>query len=73
MTCEYRLHHTTLLVNTKLRMASSHPYRWVYINGILGIELGGVHKTAEQTIDLGRQAARRHFNITPGNVYTFDL
>lgn len=44
---------------------------WVFINGALGIDLGGVHGPMEQTIDLDAFAATA--GITPGGVYPLDF
>ena len=46
---------------------------WVYINGILAVDLAGIHTLVTQTIDLGRDAAAERFNLTVGGIYTFDL
>ena len=46
---------------------------WVYINGRLAVDLGGVHSEAQQSIDLSRDAAAEHFNLTVGETYTFDM
>ncbi len=44
---------------------------WVFINGKLVIDLGGVHGPMEQTIDLDAFAATA--GITPGGVYPLDF
>jgi fibro-slime domain-containing protein len=44
---------------------------WVFINGKLGIDLGGVHGAMTAQIDLDAQAAQ--LGISPGNAYTLDF
>jgi len=44
---------------------------WVYINGKLAIDLGGVHSALSQTVDLDAMAAA--LGIVPGGTYDFDL
>ena len=46
---------------------------WVYLNGVLAVDVGGVHETRTQTIDLSRDAAAERFNMTVGGIYTFDM
>ena len=46
---------------------------WVFINGRLAVDVAGVHGKISQFIDLGRDAAAKHFNMTVGGVYTFDM
>ena len=46
---------------------------WVFINGRLAIDLGGIHGAQLQFMDLSRQAAAEHFNLTVGETYTFDM
>jgi fibro-slime domain-containing protein len=40
---------------------------WVYIDGCLAIDLGGVHPQSSQNVNLDQ------FGLTPGETYTFDL
>ncbi|MFT6388567.1 MAG: fibro-slime domain-containing protein [Cellvibrionaceae bacterium] len=44
---------------------------WVFINGKLAIDLGGVHPALQGTVDL--DAVASELGITSGNRYTFDL
>jgi fibro-slime domain-containing protein len=44
---------------------------WVFINGRLAIDLGGVHSMENQLVTLDRRAGE--FGIAPGNSYPLDL
>lgn len=44
---------------------------WLFINGRLAIDLGGLHPELSGTVDLDAQAAA--LGITPGNVYPMDI
>ena len=44
---------------------------WVFINGWLAIDLGGVHTAETASVNLDTQAAT--LGITPGNSYALDL
>ncbi len=44
---------------------------WVYINGMLAIDIGGVHSAEEASVDIDSIAAE--FGLAVGGVYTLDL
>lgn len=44
---------------------------WIFINGRLGLDLGGLHQSLTGTIDLDRDA--RKLGITPGQTYALNL
>jgi fibro-slime domain-containing protein len=44
---------------------------WVFVNGKLAMDLGGVHQKMTNTINLDQTASA--LGITPGNEYTLDL
>lgn len=44
---------------------------WLFINGVLAIDIGGVHGAKERTVVLDDVAA--YLGIEPGNTYSFDL
>jgi fibro-slime domain-containing protein len=44
---------------------------WVFVNGHLGLDLGGLHSQVSGTIDLDAQAGK--LGITKGNNYTLEL
>jgi fibro-slime domain-containing protein len=44
---------------------------WLFINGRLAIDLGGLHPQLSDTIDL--DAAADELGITPGNTYPMDI
>jgi fibro-slime domain-containing protein len=44
---------------------------WVFVNGVLAIDLGGVHGVAAATIDFDARAAE--LGIEPGHSYAFDV
>jgi fibro-slime domain-containing protein len=70
--------HFTFELHTRFQYSGGEVFRfsgdddlWVYINGRLAIDLGGVHEAATQNISLDREASR--LGITPGNSYTLDF
>jgi fibro-slime domain-containing protein len=44
---------------------------WIFVNGKLAVDLGGVHEEAQGSVDLDQRAAA--LGITKGSVYTLDL
>jgi fibro-slime domain-containing protein len=44
---------------------------WLFINGRLAIDLGGLHPSLSATVDLDAQAAT--LGITPGHEYAMDI
>jgi fibro-slime domain-containing protein len=44
---------------------------WIFINGKLAVDLGGLHEDTPGSVDLDQSAAA--LGITPGNVYPLDL
>jgi fibro-slime domain-containing protein len=44
---------------------------WLFVNGRLAIDLGGLHQPASQTLDLDQRAGE--LGITPGHMYTMDI
>ncbi|HEY3498242.1 MAG TPA: DUF4215 domain-containing protein [Polyangiaceae bacterium] len=41
---------------------------WVYVNGHLAVDLGGIHVPMDGTVNINAMSAAR-FELTPGNVY----
>ena len=44
---------------------------WVFVNGKLAVDLGGLHSPLEETIDF--DSARNRLEITPGETYAMDI
>jgi fibro-slime domain-containing protein len=70
--------HFTFELHTRFQYSGGEVFRfsgdddlWVYINGRLAIDLGGVHQAETQNIQLDREAER--LGITPGQSYTLDF
>jgi fibro-slime domain-containing protein len=70
--------HFTLELHTRFRYRGGERFTfsgdddlWVFVNGRLALDLGGVHGTEEGTVDLDAQAA--DLGIAEGEVYRLDL
>jgi len=44
---------------------------WVFVNGVLAVDLGGIHHALDAAVELDKQATK--LGIAPGNVYDLDL
>ena len=71
-------YHFTFELHTKFEYLGGEVFTFtgdddlfVFINGVLGIDLGGVHGAMTATIDLDAQAGQ--LGITPGNIYNLDF
>lgn len=73
-----RNYHFTLEINTEFPYFGGEVFTFrgdddlfVFINGVLAMDLGGVHLPQAATVDLDARAAE--FGITPGDFYTLDF
>jgi fibro-slime domain-containing protein len=74
---QHNFHFTTEL-HTKFQYNGAETFKftgdddlWVFINGKLAIDLGGLHAALDQSVSLDAQAG--FLGISPGNVYPLDL
>lgn len=44
---------------------------WIFVNGVLALDVGGLHEALEGTIDFDAQASQ--LGITPGELYEMDI
>lgn len=44
---------------------------WIFVNGVLALDMGGLHEALEGTVDFDAQAAA--LGITPGGFYEMDI
>jgi fibro-slime domain-containing protein len=68
----------TTEIHLKIKYVGGETFRfmgdddlWIFINGKLAMDLGGLHPQASDTISLDQQSSV--LGITPGNEYTLDL
>lgn len=67
---------TEIHVTFKYELGQKFSFRgdddlWIFVNGKLALDLGGMHGAEEGTIDFDAQAA--DLGISPGNSYTMDI
>lgn len=71
-------YHFTTEINTEFTYTGGESFTfagdddvWVFINGVLAIDLGGVHGSISDTVSLDGEAAA--LGISTGNVYSLDI
>ena len=71
-------YHFTSEIHTQFRYDGGEKFTfagdddvWVFINGKLAIDLGGVHAREASTVDLDARSVE--LGITPGRSYTMDI
>ena len=69
----YEIHSAFDFVGDEFFTFSGDDDLWVFINGVLAVDVGGVHVARTGTVDLADPNARAALGITPGNTYDFDL
>jgi fibro-slime domain-containing protein len=60
-----------LLAHGPARFDGTSPDLWLFINGHLAIDLGGVHGREEKSVNLDQRAAE--LGIIPGGSYAMDI
>ncbi|MBM4383546.1 MAG: fibro-slime domain-containing protein [Deltaproteobacteria bacterium] len=69
----YEIHTTFGFLGDEVFTFTGDDDLWLFINGVLAVDVGGVHLPRTATIDLSNPAVQALLGITPGNSYDFDL